>query len=591
MIFGATLLGLTGAWVATANGWIVPRSAHIPVPNVQAVSIDPYEQPILQGYATFRDAAATADLTALNNLAQAAHGSYLGYQTLLFLGRHPHLSAAQRSEYMREAINKHVADPLARNVLRGLWLELAQLSEQAGNPAEAINAYTEALPLRDAFDGLERLETRPLVLANIYLQAGQNRSALRALDGALVPSIEGPAYDALGDHANALDAFDRWLAEIPGSQDALTGRAWALLGLGRFEEAEAAFNQLTSPARDYGRGIIALRQGDVDRAVELYVASGDVRYLWNATSILEERGRGQDALPIYLQLAEQDATTADDAAYRAYVLASRAGDEASRTRAMELLEGFSFFAVRQGRDLGIQSDLQVHAPLPPSRPEVVELASALARIGQVEAATGELIYGLQQATTQADAIAMAEALQQLGEFRQSQRAAEAWWRSGVRDERTWQATYPRAFPELVSYQANTWDVEPALVWAVMREESRFYPNAVSWANAQGLMQVIPSTWNWIAELLGEAPGDPFNIEHNIRYGTYYLSRLEDRFDGDLERVVPSYNGGQGYIARLFEASHVAGNRDDFYRFIDKPETRVYLQKVMLSYEVYKTLYN
>lgn len=580
-------LGIASAYLVTASGWIMPRASKIPVPAVQAVNIDPYEQPVLRAYATFRDAAAVADIATLDSLARQTSGSYLSYQTLLFLGRHPDVNAAARSDYLRLALDAHVSDPLARGVLRGLWLEYAQASERAGYNQAAINAYREALPLAEAFQGLERLETRPLVLANIFLQENQHRNALRVLDGAAVPSIEAPAYDGVGDYESALDAYDRWLAEVPGDATALTGRAWTLLSLGRLDDAEAAFNQLTTPARDYGRGIIALRRGDVDRAVNLYVASGDVRYLWNATSLLEDRNRNREALPIYLQLAATDATTADDAAYRAYTLASRYGDEASRVRASELLADFSFFGWQQGRDLGIR----FQAPLPQVRVPIMEVASALARIGRVDAAVGELIYALQDIDDQASALAVIEMLQDLGEFRQSQRAAERWWRGGVRDMRTWQATYPQAFPQLVNQQAQTWNVEPALVWAVMREESRFYPNAVSWASAQGLMQVIPSTWDWIAELLGEAPGDPFNIEHNIRYGTYYLSRLQDRFDGDLERVVPSYNGGQGYIARLFEAGHVAGNHDDFYRFIDKPETREYLQKVMLSYAVYKTLYN
>ena len=580
-------LGVASAYLVTASGWVMPRASKIPVPAVQAVNIDPYEQPVLRAYATFRDAAAVADIATLDSLARQTSGSYLSYQTLLFLGRHPDVNAAARSDYLRLALDAHVRDPLARGVLRGLWLEYAQASEQAGYNQAAISAYREALPLAEAFQGLERLETRPLALANIFLQENQYRNALRVLDGAAVPSIEAPAYEGVGDYESALDAYDRWLAEIPSDATALTGRAWTLLSLGRLDEAETAFNQLSTPARDYGRGIIALRRGDIDRAVNLYVASGDVRYLWNATSLLEDRDRSREALPIYLQLAATDATTADDAAYRAYILASRFGDEASRARAGELLADFSFFGWQQGRDLGIR----FQEPLPHVRVPVMDVASALARIGRVDAAVGELIYALQGIDDQASALVVIEMLQDLGEFRQSQRAAERWWRGGVRDARTWQATYPQAFPQLVTQQAQTWNVDPALVWAVMREESRFYPNAVSWANAQGLMQVIPSTWNWIAELLGETPGDPFNIEHNIRYGTYYLSRLQDRFNGDLERVVPSYNGGQGYIARLFEAGHVAGNHDDFYRFIDKPETREYLQKVMLSYAVYKTLYN
>jgi hypothetical protein len=57
------------------------------------------------------------------------------------------------------------------------------------------------------------------------------------------------------------------------------------------------------------------------------------------------------------------------------------------------------------------------------------------------------------------------------------------------------------------------------------------------AGAQGLMQVIPSTWNWIAELLREPPADPWDVEANVRYGVHYLRWLKDYHDGDYELVV------------------------------------------------------
>jgi soluble lytic murein transglycosylase len=124
----------------------------------------------------------------------------------------------------------------------------------------------------------------------------------------------------------------------------------------------------------------------------------------------------------------------------------------------------------------------------------------------------------------------------------------------------------------------------------MRQESAFYPRAISVADAQGLMQVIPSTWTWLAELRQETPGDPFDPATNVRYGVYYLRRLMDRFDGDLELVVAAYNRGQGYISRLYQGSVVNSDRDEFYRFIDAFETREYLQIVMHNYQVYRLLY-
>jgi soluble lytic murein transglycosylase len=133
-------------------------------------------------------------------------------------------------------------------------------------------------------------------------------------------------------------------------------------------------------------------------------------------------------------------------------------------------------------------------------------------------------------------------------------------------------------------------VDNAWVWAIMKQESAFAPFAVSTSNAQGLMQVIPSTWGWLAELQRESPGDPFDPATNIRYGAYYLAWLERLFEGDLELATASYNRGQGYIGRLFASPDIAGDKDELYRYIDALETREYLQIVTLNRDIYRALY-
>tara|TARA_B100000686_G_scaffold297129_1_gene329194 strand:- start:659 stop:976 length:318 start_codon:yes stop_codon:yes gene_type:complete len=104
------------------------------------------------------------------------------------------------------------------------------------------------------------------------------------------------------------------------------------------------------------------------------------------------------------------------------------------------------------------------------------------------------------------------------------------------------------------------------------------------------MQVIPSTWDWLAELRSETPGDPFNPELNIQYGTTYLAWLMKLFENDLELAVASYNRGQGYIQRLFEGSVVSRDKNELYREIDSLETREYMQQVMVSVAIYRELY-
>ncbi len=557
----------------------------IPVPEASAEVVNPYGGASLADYGRFYEAVRQDDTEALKALLNRGTQDFLTYRVLLTLARDA-LPAAERVGYYRSALELKPSDPLAREETRRLHLELAQTAENAGLIEEAVAAYAQALPLREAVAGLERLESDPLKLANIFLQHRGYEDALRVLDGRAVPSIEAPAYRALGEHERALEAYRRWLEEVPGSLAARYGEAWSLLSLGQNEAADARFASLPGGDALYGRGVVARREGDVDAAVDFFVRTGEARRLWQATDLLEAYSRAEDAIPIYLELAATRTSYADDAAYRAFILSERYGDEASADRARALLPAFSYFGLVTGRGL----ELPQTSSLPEVASPVLDLADALAGAHDSEAAVGELLFALREARGEAATVTVAEKLQALGEFRKSARAAEAYLERGSRDLRTWRAAYPKAYPSLVNAQAALRGIDPELIWAVMRKESRFYPRAVSHTGAKGLMQFVSLTWDWVAELLGEPPGDPFDPEDNIRYGAFYLRWLSDYFGGDLERVVPSYNGGQGYIGRLFEAAPVSGDKTEFYRFISRAEPREYLQAVLLDYEIYKALY-
>ncbi|HEX6177976.1 MAG TPA: transglycosylase SLT domain-containing protein [Thermoanaerobaculia bacterium] len=104
------------------------------------------------------------------------------------------------------------------------------------------------------------------------------------------------------------------------------------------------------------------------------------------------------------------------------------------------------------------------------------------------------------------------------------------------------------------------NLPPELVAAVVETESDFRPRLISHKNAQGLMQIIPST----AEFIGA--GDLFNPAENIAAGTKYLRYLHNRFDGDLPMVLAAYNAGEGNVEKF-------GGIPPF------PETINYLRKV------------
>ena len=582
----ATLIAIALTSVAVAVWPAGPL--RIPAPPVLVHIADPYEADPLLAYGAYRAALAEGDLATISTIA-FADDSFLAYRAALVLAEAPALDPSQRLDHYERVLALRIEDPLERVARRALMVEVARVAEAAGQPERALQAYREALPHQAAIAAIKRLETDPYRRANTFLQARQNRLALEALDGRAAPSIEGPAHRALGNHERALDAFRRWSTEVPHAVAAREGEAWSLFSLERWAEADAAFAALPGGG-SYGRGLVAGRTGRTDLGAEFLLATGVPSQMWLATSWLETSGRIDAAIDAYLRIARNgDATYADDAAYRAYVLAARRGDEARAARAAELVPAGSYFGLLLGKPVTVPQESSLALV---DEPAAVRLARSLAIVHDHEAAVGELVFAMRAATDPAVVVTIAETLQSLyGEYRQSQRAAASLVSAGMHDARVWRLAYPRAYGSTVERFSATYDIEPALVWSIMRQESAFSPVALSHSNAQGLMQVIPSTWDWIAELLRETPGDPWDVEANVRYGVHYLRWLSNYHDDDLELIVTSYNRGQGYIRRLMQGEVVQGNRDDFYRFIDALETREYLQRVMVNLETYRQLYD
>ena len=109
--------------------------------------------------------------------------------------------------------------------------------------------------------------------------------------------------------------------------------------------------------------------------------------------------------------------------------------------------------------------------------------------------------------------------------------------------------YPVNYRETVLKYAAEYDMDPAFILAVMKTESDFDPNAVSEADARGLMQVAETTFDWIKNKLGDGEttfGDMFTPETNIRYGVFFLHYLYREF-GSLELAAAAYHAGRGAV--------------------------------------------
>ncbi len=150
--------------------------------------------------------------------------------------------------------------------------------------------------------------------------------------------------------------------------------------------------------------------------------------------------------------------------------------------------------------------------------------------------------------------------------------------------------YPREFEEYVTLYSEKYSVPEDLVYAVIRTESGFDPDAVSRVGAMGLMQLMPDTLDWLSRLLGEdAPtGEITDPETNIKYGTYYLRHLYDRF-GDWGTAVAAYNAGHGRVAQWLDNPDYS---DDGRRLNKIPfeETKNYVNRITDARKHYKKLY-
>jgi soluble lytic murein transglycosylase len=152
--------------------------------------------------------------------------------------------------------------------------------------------------------------------------------------------------------------------------------------------------------------------------------------------------------------------------------------------------------------------------------------------------------------------------------------------------------YPTPFAALVMEEATLRDVDPLVMFALMRQESLFVPDAHSHADARGLTQVIPSTGAGIAEQLGDARysvEDLFLPHVNIRYGTYYLASNMPQFDRKLLPTLAAYNGGPGNADRWLAGSALI-DPDLYTERVDFFETEHYLRLVYTNYGFYRQIY-
>ncbi len=156
----------------------------------------------------------------------------------------------------------------------------------------------------------------------------------------------------------------------------------------------------------------------------------------------------------------------------------------------------------------------------------------------------------------------------------------------------WVLAWPRPYGSGVIEATDEFEFDPSMVYAIMREESSYRPGVRSRADARGLMQIVPPTAKRIAAKLGVSGFDSASLYTpaiNLRFGTFYLAQLVERFGGSRPLAIAAYNAGPEAVERW-------RNRDGkleldlFVESVPYGETRRYLRRVLGSRQMYRLLY-
>jgi len=154
----------------------------------------------------------------------------------------------------------------------------------------------------------------------------------------------------------------------------------------------------------------------------------------------------------------------------------------------------------------------------------------------------------------------------------------------------WRARYPFPYQSEIKNWSQQRQLNPLLVTALMRQESRFEKKIRSSVGATGLMQVMPSTGKWIAEKIKLEKFDLENPDDNIKLGTWYLDHTHEQYDNNSLLAIASYNAGPGNVSKWLRELPTS-DPDLFVEDIPFRETKNYVRQVFGNYWNYLRLYN
>jgi soluble lytic murein transglycosylase len=148
--------------------------------------------------------------------------------------------------------------------------------------------------------------------------------------------------------------------------------------------------------------------------------------------------------------------------------------------------------------------------------------------------------------------------------------------------------YPKNYSEYVEKYAKEYELETAIIFAIIKNESNFNKDISSSKGAIGLMQIMEQTGQEVANRLRMENVDLSNAQTNIQIGTKYFSELYKKYE-NTELALAAYNAGTGNVDKWIESGLIESSGENVEN-IPYKETNMYVRKVIQSEKIYQALY-
>ncbi len=456
-----------------------------------------------------------------------------------------------------------------------MQLALADALHRSGRNREAKQALASLGPVAG-----EQNAQRLYLLGEIAFAGNDNDTFYRTVDelrqsAPASPWLEQALLSAANLHLvhheydQALDAYREAQQRFPSGARASYVHwkaAWLTLRQGRNEEAKKSFEEQ-----------ITLYPSGAETPAALY---------WRAR-LAEEDNQPLMARAFYQKLSDR---------YRNFYYAELARERIKHLPALPDDTTTSYALL--DRVPALDSGVKVKDSEPPADELHVQKAELLGNGGLVDFAVREL-----QAATAADGgswgpAETASLYVETGHYDRAiefmKHSAPNYFALDIPDlpRKYWEALFPKAYWSDVKRFSTANELDPYLVASLIRQESEFNPNAVSRANAVGLMQLLPKTGKAVAKevkLKRYNPSQLYTPAVNLQLGTRYFRGMVDKFGGSFEYALAAYNAGSDRVDEWL-AQGKYRDPQEFVESIPFTETREYVQAILRNASLYKQLY-